>query len=81
VGWVLALLGLGLVHLEVVLLVPVLVILLLRSVRRLSAIAFRAGLLGVRLALRIWSDAVRLYLSVCGTHSPMERSGALEGCG
>jgi hypothetical protein len=45
-------LGLGVVHLEVVLLrVLVLVLEVLRSAPRLSMIAFRGGLLGVRSAL------------------------------
>jgi hypothetical protein len=53
VGLKSVLLDLGLVHLEVVpvLLMLMLAVLLLRSVLRLSMIAFRGGPLGVRLAL------------------------------
>ena len=51
VGSRLVWLDLRLVHLEVVL-VPVLVVLLLRSAARLSVVVFRGGLLGGRLALR-----------------------------
>ena len=80
------LLGLGVVHLGVVL-VPVLmlmlVVLLLRSAPRLSMIVFHGGLLGVPLALKCSQILCAcLYLPFLGrTHSSMGRSGAPEGCG
>ena len=76
------LLGLGVVHLEVVLL-RVLVLEVLRSAPRLSMIVFHGGLLGVPLALKCSQMLCAcLYLPFLGrTHSSMGRSGAPEGCG
>ena len=78
----LVLLGLGLVHFEVVLLV-LLVLLLLQSAR-LLVVVFRDGLLGVRLAALGFGQVlcfVFVWVLCRFPHSPMAQSGVLEGCG
>jgi hypothetical protein len=76
------LLGLGLVHLEVVLVLVLVLVLPIRSAPRLSTIAFRGGLLGVRLALGCCQMMVcHAFVWIFLSHSSMGRSGAPEGCG
>lgn len=72
VGSRLVALDLGLVHLEVVLVV---VLLLLRSAARLSAVVFRDGLLGGRLALGYGQMLcyALLWIFLQGSYSPMGR--------
>jgi hypothetical protein len=54
----------------------------IRSAPRLSTIAFRGGLLGVRLALGCCQMMVcHAFVWIFLSHSSMGRSGAPEGCG